>query len=54
MLTASHLELLTISPLFVDQFAHSLRFCNLEFDKEEVSYGWRRENNSLYVILESF
>ncbi len=30
----------TISPLFVDQFGRSLRFCYLEFNKEAISDGF--------------
>ena len=32
----SHLALSTISPLFVDRFGHSLRFCYLIFYKEAI------------------
>ena len=34
----------TISPLFVDRFGRSLRYCYLEFDKEALSDGCRSEN----------
>ena len=30
---------LSISPLFVDRFGRSLRFCHLELDKEATSDG---------------
>ena len=30
---------LSISPLFVDRFGRSLRFCHLEFIKEAISDG---------------
>ena len=38
-LTKSRLALLTISPLFVDGYERSLRFCHIEFDKEAISDG---------------
>ncbi len=33
------LSSLTISPLYVDRFGRSLRFCYLEFDKKVISDG---------------
>ncbi len=33
------LSCIAISPLFVDRFGRSLRVCNLEFDKETISFG---------------
>ncbi len=43
-----------ISPLFVDRFGRSLRFCHLEFDKEAI-YDERSENLGPVdlVLLES-
>ena len=38
-LTHGHLAVSAISPLVVDQFGSSLRFCYLEFDKEAIYNG---------------
>ena len=35
-LKTSHLAFWITSPLFADQYGHSLKFCNLEFDKEPI------------------
>ena len=39
------LDLTAISPLFVDRFGRTLRFCYLEFDKEAISDGCRSEDS---------
>ena len=39
------------SPLFVDQFGLSLRFCHLEFDKEANYDGYRSEKNLASDVL---
>ncbi len=38
-LTYSYLAFSIISPLFVERFERSLRFCHLEFDKKAISDG---------------
>ncbi len=43
-LTTSHLDLSSISSLFVDRFRRSLPFFHLEFDKEDIFEGKRSEN----------
>ena len=34
-----------ISLLFVDQCGHSLRFCHIEFDKEDIYDGYIRNQS---------
>ncbi len=36
------LMVLDITPLFMDQFGRSSRFCHREFNKEAISDGYRR------------
>ena len=45
--THGRLAFSTIPPLFVDRFFRFPRFCYLEFDKEAISDGMRRD----YVLL---
>ena len=38
------LALSNISPLFVDRYGRSLRFCHLEFNYEDISDGSRSKS----------
>ena len=44
VITHGSLAITSISPLFVDRFRRSLRFCHIEFEKEAISDRCRIEN----------
>ncbi len=44
-LKTSRLVLSTRSPLYVERFGRSLRFCYLELEEEAISDGLRSEND---------
>ncbi len=43
-LTHGRLAFLTLFLVFLNRFGRSVRFCNLEIDKEVISDGYRSEN----------
>ena len=43
--------LLVISPLFVDRFERSLKFCQQEFDKEAISDGYMAHSRVFMGVL---
>ena len=50
LITEKIFFLSSISPLFVDRFGRSLRFCHIEFGKEAIANGGKAENNEIISV----